>query len=227
MRDRGDKVVFHLLRRAQLAGHVVDGVAQLADLVVFGLFNAHGKVPLGNFPGAGAHLPHRHHDGPDEVHPREGEQQHDEHPQGDERQNNQGGLLVGPLQGDHVSDGAQQVAAVVPHHPGDGHNLFPGVQFSHPFAGIPLALQGLLVIGHFLVLVGLKSGGGDKDPSLLVQGHNLHVVFVRKGLNVVPHNAGKAGRGGRSGGEPVEQLVRPARQGQLNTVVGGAAHHQG
>ena len=67
MGNRGDKVVFQLLRGAQLPGHVVDGVAQAADLVVLGLVDAHREIALGDLPGALAQLPHRHQDGTDEV----------------------------------------------------------------------------------------------------------------------------------------------------------------
>ena len=75
-----DKVVFHLFGGAQFAGHVVDGVAQVADLVVFGFVDTHGKITLGNLPGALAQLPHWHQDGPDKVSAGQSEQQHDEYP---------------------------------------------------------------------------------------------------------------------------------------------------
>src|SRR5699024_4028629 len=101
---------------------------------------------------------------------------------------------------------------------------------AHPLAGAVLAAQGLLVVGHFLVLLRLKAGGGDKYLAALVQGHNFHVVLVGELLDIVPHHGGKArggaGQGG-AGGEPVEQLVRAAGQGQLDAVVGGALHHHG
>ena len=127
MGDRGDEVVLHLFGGAQFPGHVVDGVAQIADLVVFGLVNAHGEVALSDLPGALAQLPHRHQDGPDEVHARQGEQQHDEGPGGYQHENDEGDLPVGHLHGHQVPHRADEGAAVVPNHPGDGHGFFPGI----------------------------------------------------------------------------------------------------
>ena len=230
MGDRGDKVVFHLLGGAQLASHVVDGVHQLANFVVLGLVYPHAEIALGNFAGALAQLPHRHQNRPDEIHAGQAEQQQDQqahrHQDGDEK----GDLLVGSLHRDQIPHRADQSAVLVPHHPGDGHHLFPGVQPAHPFALAPGGAQGLLIVGHFLVLVRLKARGGDDHLAVLVQGHNFHVTLVGKALDIVPDNAGKAGGGVHAVAavrEQVEQLVGAAGKGKLDAIVGGALHHQG
>ena len=65
--NRRDEVIFHLLGVTQLLRHIVDGGAQLADLIVIVGTQPHIKVALGDLPGGPAHLAHRHDDGIHEV----------------------------------------------------------------------------------------------------------------------------------------------------------------
>ena len=49
--NRRDEVIFHLLGVTQLLRHIVDGGAQLADLIVIVGIQPHIKVALGDLPG--------------------------------------------------------------------------------------------------------------------------------------------------------------------------------
>ena len=67
MADRGDELVFHALGLGQVLGHLVDGMAQAADLVVVARVGQAGlQVAARNAVGDGFDLAQRPHDGADE-----------------------------------------------------------------------------------------------------------------------------------------------------------------
>ena len=64
MTDRGDKLVFQPLGLGQILGHLVDGLAQAADLVIVpGVRQAHLHVALGDAGGRSLDLTEGPHDG--------------------------------------------------------------------------------------------------------------------------------------------------------------------
>ena len=67
MRDRRNEVVLHALGAVDLVGHIVDRVAQLADLVVIGLLQAHAVASCRDLLGDVVDLEHRVYDRPDKV----------------------------------------------------------------------------------------------------------------------------------------------------------------
>ena len=183
--DGGDEIIFHLFRRAQLHRHVVDGVAQLADLIVVGFFNARFEIALCNPPRGRANLLDRREDGLHKIVTRSGNKKQDHDARQDQNPYHHTDLLIRFLQRNNVPDAAHHAAGVVLDHPRDSHHLFPAGQAPGPCAISIRIGQCLLVIRHGLALIRRKPNGRCDDMPLGIEHHQLHAFLVGEILHII------------------------------------------
>ena len=176
MGNRRDEVIFHLLGVTQLLRHIVDGGAQLADLIVIVGIQPHIKVALGDLPGGPAHLAHRRDDGIHEVaagiqHKQQNSQRHQRSKYRDEGQ-----LPVNGLHRDHIPQPQQVLSRKRGKH-GHSHNF---LAVPSPGKGADTAVCSRVgQVGHGGILR-QKPAGGEEHRPFAVYGHQLYAVPVLK-----------------------------------------------
>ena len=189
MGDGGDEIVFHLFGVAQLLRHVVDGGAQLPNLIVLFHIQPHPEVPLGNLFGGLAHLPNGDDDGVDEIDAGIEDKEQDGGPQQAGKEHQGADLPVDAGEGDHIPHGGKVVADDAGHH-GDSHNLFVS-DIAHIFPHPGLGGIGPVVVRHLRGIPRLEAAGGDDDVFIPVNGHQLGAVLV---LVILHHPAQLEGK---------------------------------
>ena len=95
MRQRGNEIVFHALGARDLLGHIVDVVAQLADLVVIDFLQAHPIAPCGDFLDDLVDAHDRLEDGFQEIAVGQDHKQDEHHPDQQRQQDNPVDLAFG------------------------------------------------------------------------------------------------------------------------------------
>ena len=197
MEEQGVQLVALVLHLAQgvleLAGHVVKGVGQHADLVLGGHLNLFGKIPLGHPHGPlGEAL-----NGGDHGFGQQEGQQNGDHQAEDQRLDDEHQHLVGEVVGGGlVVQNVDHIARPAPVD-GDGHvHVIQGQIAVVPhLAGLQAGGQGEGEIFRVLQL-GRLPVGGDQGHPVAVQNVQLPVAVVH------PQLAGE-------GVHHLEQLLRP------------------
>ena len=136
MGDRGDELALHLLILADLQGHIVDGVGELADLVVIPLLELDTVAAGGNALGRLGNARHGVYDGLDEV---DAGSIHEQHQQKAPQHDQQDHLNNLPIHHRQRSHQAHDRLHLAPIDNGAGHRHDPlpriGVP-AHPVVGI-------------------------------------------------------------------------------------------
>ena len=231
----GDELRLDPLALADLAGHVVDGVDELADLVPVGVLHLGAVAAPGDALGGLGDLGHRLHHIVDEHHV--GHVHHPRHHQQQPRRHAHGGEDL-PLHGGHGGDVAHG-----PHHlivqqqrHAHGHDVLPRIGVHAPEGGDVLVLEHVVdVLGPGLHAGG-EAVGADDDLPCGADELQLHEIpfgkFGGKGVGVAVELAvaahGVAGKVVAGVGGPGAQPV----QHHIIVVVGhahaeGAGHQQG
>ena len=222
--NRRDEVIFHLLGVTQLLRHIVDGGAQLADLIVIVGVQPHIKVALGDLPGGPAHLAHRRDDGIHEVaagiqHKQQNSQRHQRRKNGD-----QGQLPVDGLHRDHIPQPQKVLARKGGKH-GHSHDLLalPPPGKGAAFAVFPCHGQ----VRHGGILRHKPTGGKEHLP-LGIQRHQLYPVPVLKILyQLIQPGIKVAARIGRGAFQAGAYRSRPRADVLGGTVIVEGMHGGG
>ena len=179
--DRGDELVFHPFRFCQVLGHLVDGFAQAADLIVIrGIRQAGGQIAVGNAIGGGFHLAQRPHNGADKK--QAAEHRKPQHHRRHAERNHQRAvpLAVHQRQAGNKAHG-RHIARRIRHQAGNSHHVFAVrcAESDHAAAGgagdslikIPALAQQILVHG---------AAGGCQHHAGGIQQHELELIFFIK-----------------------------------------------
>ena len=182
VRDGGDKFVFHALGFIQLARHMVDGVAELADLAAVFVVDARIQIALRDARGRGFDRADGAHDAANEKQPRRNAEQ-------DHRSNQH-------QAGDHTHPQAlvhqryarnkahrRDIARGVRQHRGNGHHLFVHCRAVHGAALARIAQNGaqkIIAGGRALRRI---AGAGCHRAARSAHQHQLELILFSKLLH--------------------------------------------
>ena len=183
MGDRGDEVILELFRVGKFLGHIVDHIAEFADLIVIFLFQPGLEVALSNAPGGLRDLAHRVDDRVDEVGAGEDDKQNDGQAHRADDGSEQGDLVVHPLQRNHIAGGGQVLAGGAGCH----RNRHDVLAADPPLKDIDAIRggEGALKVGHGEILLRQEPGGGHHHLAAAIDGHQLHSLPVLEGFHNV------------------------------------------
>ena len=80
-------------------------------------------------------------------------------------------------------------------HPCDGHHLLPAGQIPGPCSIAIGICQSLLIVRHWLALIGGKADGCRDDVAFCIKDHQFHALFIGEILYIVTCNRDKILRG--------------------------------
>ena len=226
VRNRGNEVVFHFFRCAKLCRHVVDGVAQCAELVVLLFFDAHVKIALCDFFRRSIEFPNGRDNRPHKIDARKRDEHQNKHADTNQDQHDIRNLPVCALHRDDVPHRAEHRAVCATRHARDGHDLLAACELADPIAVPVFAVQGAFKIGLALVLVRRKAGGGRQNAARTRDRHDLHEVFIREIFGVASGCSVKLAYGFHAVGKHGGQLVAAANERHLYAVIGIALHNE-
>ena len=219
MRNRGNKVILHFFWRAQLLGHIVDGIAEIANLVVVWFSDPHLKVALGDSAGHRADFSQGLHNWSDKIgvgkHHKENHHTAHQKQQADRHKY----FSVRRFQGNHIPHGAHIVSGGAVHRLCNRHHLFAGIQRPGPNSGALVGAFGQLIIGHRLLLVHLKSGRGNQASVMPVKCHQLHLFLIGKRFHIIDRCSVKPGIIVQASGKITGNSWNMSLNGRLDTVI--------
>ena len=236
MADRGDELILQPIGLGQVLGHLVDGLAQAAHLVVIPVVRqAHLQIAFCNFCRCCFNFPQRPHDGAHKKQPAPNREHQHQHTHAGGGGNGVPPLAVRQRQAGDKAHG-RHIAGRVGHQLGHSHHPFAlgrGEDVVSFAAGGSLRRQKVGAVGQ-VACHGAAAGGQD-DP-LGVQQHKLELVlFVELldgaaqglaaalgGLVSVARRAGGL-QAARNGGKAA--LRRPLHAAVQFPIIGIEEHH--
>ena len=182
MRDGRDELGLHFLCAADLFRHFVDGVRQLADLVVGLPRDLHAIAAGGDALGRGGQLLHRDKDGFDKV--AAADIDNEQHDQADKRgaQAEEHDLPVGAAQARDIAKHADDLAVRIDERAGDCHDALTGRGICSGVGRDGLRLNGLADVGRHTGHTGVHAVGRGDDAVVRVDELQLHLVLRVKAL---------------------------------------------